>query len=95
MAGKRKELTPKQAVALLDRRREQQRLANAAQRELDRAAGLTLIQVKAPADAGDLLREIAEALREADRGKMEAAADKLARYKPLMRQQSGLDLDGE
>lgn len=91
MAGVAKKLTPKQAADLLDRRREQQRLANAAAREIDRGKGLSLVQVKAPKDAAPLLRSVAEALRDGSYAALEKAADEIMKYRPQLREQDNLE----
>ena len=77
----KKPISAREAVDLVERRRETMRLANAAGRARDEASGLKLFQVKVPTDSAELLKQIAAALRgkSADR---RAAADALAAYKP-------------
>lgn len=85
----RKPMTPREALEYLEKRKESMRIANAAARMRDAAEGLRFVQVKVPADAASLVREIAKSLvgKPKDRA---AAAEALAKYRPKPRKQIDL-----
>jgi hypothetical protein len=91
--AKKGKISPREAVQLVESRRETQRKAMASLRMRDEARGLVLAQFKIPADAKSLLHAICTTLRDTPTpAALQTVADMLIQYEPAPREQGLLDL---
>ena len=79
----RRDLSPREALALIEAQRAARREATARYRERQAAVGVTLVQVRVPnAAAARLVRQVGAALRSANPRELATVAEQVAAYDP-------------